>query len=621
MAKYLKDILKQAHDTIKGVRSSEIGQLSIGKDPGVDYKPKAGDEADFIAKHSVQKWDDPAGNPNFADKVSHSLDKEKNHGNTQSKAKVANEEFEIDEAMSPKQKQFSNRVKTMPGKKGAVMGATSNFEAPFHKVHATISKDGGAKETVKHEIKAKDKHDAIFDVQMMHHKAGHKVHDVKHKGMVKEETDTGFAESKKAEDVLCNSTSQGTECPVHGMVECMSARPLKEVSKKTLSGYVQGATRDALSKQYSLGKGEKVDTRKLMNRRKGIDKAVDKMANEEVEQVEEGGMPASVIKSKQHRANMTDKEFADSHKDKSDADLRSMAWRHGHGKPGTPGHDHYVNRRNRGLKEEIEQIDELSTDLLHRAAHKAAKRAMGDAQGRSGPIFKKYAGMANKFRDKGMSQEKKEKAAKAVKEETVEEGANVDRMVAHVKSSEKAAGKSDKKAENIAWATANKRGMLDNKNKKVEEGVVPEPRSQLPNHGLTNSDASKMSKIAAMLKKEKKSEKIKTYRADRDKHMEEAYAVEPLLGGDSAGHDEGAEMVRAELKALANKAMHLVTQMPDSMHVEPWCQAKIAQAKSMVNDVHDYMIYGDHKDEEDEQTDTPITLPNMSVDVNTGQNV
>jgi hypothetical protein len=160
MAKYLKDILKQAHNTIKGVRPSETGPLSTGKDPGVDYKPKAGDEADFIAKHSVQKWDDIAGNPNFADKVGYTLDKEKHHGNTEAKAKAANEEV---------------------------------------------------------------------------------------------------------------------------------------------------------------------------------------------------------------------------------------------------------------------QIDELSTDLLHRAAHKAAKRAMGDAQGRSGPIFKKYAGMANKFRDKGMSQEKKEKAAKSVKEEIVDE--------------------------------------------------------------------------------------------------------------------------------------------------------------------------------------------------------
>ena len=56
-------------------------------------------------------------------------------------------------------------------------------------------------------------------------------------------------------------------------------------------------------------------------------------------------------------------------------------------------------------------------------------------------------------------------------DEKVNEGAKVDRMVGHVKSSEKKLGKSSKEAENIAWATANKRGMLDNKNKKVEEGI------------------------------------------------------------------------------------------------------------------------------------------------------
>ena len=274
----------------------------------------------------------------------------------------------------------------------------------------------------------------------------------------------------------------------------------------------------------------------------------------------------------------------------------------------------------------VKNIKELSTDTYHSAAHKAAKRAMGDVQGRSGPIFKKYAGMANKFRAKGMEQEKKEKAIKEEKspsqmdagelrqhlathyghiehgsyvapethkrylyhvnrlakmigkstkhvrnqvkkdhgvKDDMHEGAKVDRMVAHVKSSEKAAGKSDKKAESIAWATANKRGMLDNKNKKTNE----------------------------------------------------ANAVEPLLQGDKpTGHsDEAAEMAKTELKALANKALHLVMQMPESMHVEPWCQAKIAQAKSMINDVHDYMIYGNHKDEEDESDSqmqiTPSAAP------------
>ena len=50
----------------------------------------------------------------------------------------------------------------------------------------------------------------------------------------------------------------------------------------------------------------------------------------------------------------------------------------------------------------------------------------------------------------------------------VQEGAKVDRMVKHIEKSERKLGKSKDEAENIAWATANKRGMLDNKNKKAK---------------------------------------------------------------------------------------------------------------------------------------------------------
>ena len=53
---------------------------------------------------------------------------------------------------------------------------------------------------------------------------------------------------------------------------------------------------------------------------------------------------------------------------------------------------------------------------------------------------------------------------------SVAEGAKVDRMVKHIEKSERKLGK---KASDIAWATANKRGMLDNKNKKVKEGDIP----------------------------------------------------------------------------------------------------------------------------------------------------
>lgn len=51
--------------------------------------------------------------------------------------------------------------------------------------------------------------------------------------------------------------------------------------------------------------------------------------------------------------------------------------------------------------------------------------------------------------------------------ESVEEGAKVDRMVGHIARSEEESGKSHDEAENIAWATANKRGYLNNKNKKA----------------------------------------------------------------------------------------------------------------------------------------------------------
>lgn len=55
-----------------------------------------------------------------------------------------------------------------------------------------------------------------------------------------------------------------------------------------------------------------------------------------------------------------------------------------------------------------------------------------------------------------------------VNEQGVAEGAKVDRMVKHIAKSEKKLGHSKKEAENIAWATANKRGYLDNKNKKAK---------------------------------------------------------------------------------------------------------------------------------------------------------
>ena len=78
------------------------------------------------------------------------------------------------------------------------------------------------------------------------------------------------------------------------------------------------------------------------------------------EAMSEGGMPSSVIKSKQLYSRMTPAEFAKAHGDKSDDILRGMAWRHGYGK----NSNHYVNKRNEGMKkEEVEMAEGAMSDL------------------------------------------------------------------------------------------------------------------------------------------------------------------------------------------------------------------------------------------------------------------
>ena len=76
------------------------------------------------------------------------------------------------------------------------------------------------------------------------------------------------------------------------------------------------------------------------------------------QEVREAGMPASVIKNKQRLSGMTDAELAEHLKDKSDEELKQMAWRHGYGKMSP----HYVNRVKKG--KEIKENELKETDLI-----------------------------------------------------------------------------------------------------------------------------------------------------------------------------------------------------------------------------------------------------------------
>jgi hypothetical protein len=79
-------------------------------------------------------------------------------------------------------------------------------------------------------------------------------------------------------------------------------------------------------------------------------------------ELDEGRMPASVIKHKTDLANMSDEDFAEKHGDKTEKQLRDLAARHGYGWNAATktGSDHYVKRVAKGKKAETneETLDE-----------------------------------------------------------------------------------------------------------------------------------------------------------------------------------------------------------------------------------------------------------------------
>jgi hypothetical protein len=204
---------------------------------------------------------------------------------------------------------------------------------------------------------------------------------------------------------------------------------------------------------------------------------------------------------------------------------------------------------------EPEPVNELSTDTYHSAAKKAAKKAMGDAQGRSGPIFKKYAGMANKFRDKGMSQEKKEKA---VKEENIDEAGRVlpdlTQKQPEKNHSKDFLSRMPKKKESGLWKAYVKTGAKWAKPDHVKEESLDEIQGTYGNGG--NKKNLKIIHKGVVVKdygtdtkpnkasRDKKAEKMKAYRAERDKNMEEDVQIDEISKGTLAsyGYKAGRQM-------------------------------------------------------------------------------
>jgi hypothetical protein len=106
---------------------------------------------------------------------------------------------------------------------------------------------------------------------------------------------------------------------------------------------------EVAGKKYKVKEASKpdfLDMDKDGNKKEPMKKA----AADKKKEVEEAGMPASVIRHKEAISQMTDKEFAEKYGHKSEKELRDMAARHGYGwnKATKTGSDHYVKRVQKG---------------------------------------------------------------------------------------------------------------------------------------------------------------------------------------------------------------------------------------------------------------------------------
>jgi len=116
----------------------------------------------------------------------------------------------------------------------------------------------------------------------------------------------------------------------------------EELDSNTLSKHAQVIQKhidEILARETSL---DDIDTKPGMMRilNKRVNEVEKELAKENRKEVEEGGMPASIIKHKQKLAHMSDEELANRFKDFDEQRLRQMAWRHGYGKMSS----HYLDR-------------------------------------------------------------------------------------------------------------------------------------------------------------------------------------------------------------------------------------------------------------------------------------
>jgi len=177
-------------------------------------------------------------------------------------------------------------------------------------------------------VQAKDKHDAMFKVQMKYHKMGYKVHDTKHKGTVKEEAEITEAEDAVAKQIAAKKDAMQKQIQQKIAQKQMSAMQAK--ANKRLSS-INASSHD--DEEMKKGGKEKIEINPPLKEAEELPKAVVKKGHE---------IAKSLIK---HRAKVREPYAV------------GMA----------------TAKKSAGIKEDAEQVDEISKGLLKKAAGKAEK--------------------------------------------------------------------------------------------------------------------------------------------------------------------------------------------------------------------------------------------------------
>lgn len=131
-----------------------------------------------------------------------------------------------------------------------------------------------------------------------------------------------------------------------------------------------------------------------------------------------------------------------------------------------------------------------------------------------------------------------------------------------------------------------KKLILSGDKKKLEEVLTKKTSSGEVIHDFVHSDNPK---FAGKSKAERTKMALGAY-----------YSMHTGKKKVNEAKDDTAEeisMVTTELKSMIHDAEELLNKMPKGMHIEPWVQAKVAMAKASICSIHDYIIYGNIKED------------------------